>query len=47
MAEFTNEKKYGQSVSITYNESGITYDNLNYAYEGQLATIWTNESKHN
>jgi hypothetical protein len=45
MATFTNEEKYGQAPSITYEQTGVTYDNTAYNYQGQLTTIWVNEPK--
>jgi hypothetical protein len=43
MTTWINEEKYEGSPSITYEESGVNYDD-NYNYNGQAITVWTNET---
>ncbi len=43
---YTNEAKYGGQTSITYNEAGITYNQLTYMYNGKLGTYYTNQTKN-
>lgn len=43
---YTNQPKYSGQTSITYNESGKTYNNAGYMYAGKLGTIFTNQTKN-
>lgn len=41
---WTNEERYANAPSVTYDESSVTYDAVNYNYNGQEITVWTNET---
>ena len=43
MSTWTNDYPYENGVAITYNEAGVTYDDIRYTYNGNLITIWTND----
>lgn len=42
---WTNTPKLEGAPSITYNQA-ITYNNVNYNYNGQIIPVWTNETKN-
>lgn len=46
MATWTNDNKLSGQPSITYNESGKTYNEANVQYNGKVQTTWTNDTKN-
>ena len=45
MANFTNEYPYENATQISYNQAGVTYNDVRYTYDGKAITIWTNETE--
>lgn len=46
MTTWSNETKYAGQSSITYNESGKTYNEATYNYNGKVAPIWSSGSRN-
>jgi chromosome segregation and condensation protein ScpB len=45
MSTWTNQAQKETLASITYN-APITYSNMNYNYNGKLATVWSTQIKN-
>lgn len=41
---WTKEQQLAGGANISYNEVGVTYNDVRYNYNGQLLTIWTKET---
>lgn len=46
MSTWTNQEKKEGAPSITYEESGVTYEDPVYQYNGQVTENWTNQTKN-
>lgn len=43
---YTNQPKYEGQTPITYNQSGVAYNQLPYTYGGKVGTYFTNQIKN-
>lgn len=43
---FTNEPKFAGQIPIAYNQSGVTYNETPYMYNGKVGTYFTNQTKN-
>lgn len=45
MSTWTNDEELGNATSGTYDNTTFAYDSSTYNYNGQLLTIWTNDTE--
>lgn len=43
--QWTNDLKLAGQTSITYDNASTTYDSALINYNGQLTTVWTDDSE--
>jgi hypothetical protein len=43
MTTWTPEERMEGATSTTYDDANLTYDAVNYNYNGQVIPVWTNE----
>lgn len=41
---WTPEERYAGSPSLSYDEPTLIYNQIDYSYNGQALTVWTNET---
>lgn len=46
MSSWDNLERLENAPSITYNEVGVTYNDEDYNYIGQVKETWTTETKN-
>lgn len=44
MTTWTNEERYENASSTTYEDATVTYDDASYNYDGKEITVWTEET---
>lgn len=46
MTTWTNQELKEGAPSISYEETGVSYNDASYNYEGVLTEQWTNQTKN-
>lgn len=46
MSNWTNQEQLAGAPSILYNDATVTYDQVNYNYNGQVKVVWTNQTEN-
>lgn len=46
MSTWDNTERLANAPSITYDEAGVLYDDIDYNYNGQVKETWTTPTKN-
>lgn len=46
MTTWTNQQPLSGQTPISYNQSGVQYNQILYTYSGKLKASWSNQTKN-